>query len=74
MNKNHGNCEKNLEIFIETLEDVYLVNCLLFYHKKLEGNAWHGGFEWFKLIMQRPDKHCDFRKYVVISERKLNTP
>ena len=51
MNKNHGNCKKNLESFIETLHDVYLVNYLLGYHKKLEGNALHDGFNWFKLII-----------------------
>ena len=44
LNKNHGNCKKNLEIFIETLQDVYLVNYLLVYHKKLEGNALHDRF------------------------------
>ena len=33
LNKNHGNCKKNLEIFIETLENVYLVNYLLVYKK-----------------------------------------
>ena len=45
MNKNYGNCKKNLEIFIETLQNVYLVNYLLVYHKKLEGNALHDGFK-----------------------------
>ena len=48
-----------MEIFNETLEEVYLVNHLLFWHKKLEGNALHSGFEWFKLIILRADKLCD---------------
>ena len=59
MNKNNGNYDKYMEIFNETLEEVYLVNHLLFWHKKLEGNALHSGFEWLKLIVLRADKLCD---------------
>ena len=50
-----------MEIFNETLEEVYLVNHLLFgpKKKKREGNALHSMFEWFKLIILRADKLCD---------------
>ena len=44
LNKNYRNCKKNLEIFIETLEDVYLVNYLLVYHQKMERKTLHDGF------------------------------
>ena len=47
-----------MEIFNETLE-VYLVNHLLVWHKKLEGNVLHSEFEWFKLIILQADKLCD---------------
>ena len=35
---------KTWKFFNETLQDVYLVNYLLVYHKKLKGNVLHDGF------------------------------
>lgn len=46
-----------MEICDETLEDVQLVNYLLFWHNFFEKNALYDEFEWFKLNIVRDNKH-----------------